>query len=113
MRFFSRKHEAWCTIGIVVCDYAVAIIDRSIVEEFVPKMREISNEIPEFKAPQLVMLSLVKESQPSAARLAELGCCSCIARPPRQAYLRDALSVALTGGATSIQTKTDFNFDTG
>jgi hypothetical protein len=97
----------------VLCDYAVAIIDRSVVEDFVPKMREISHEIPEFKAPQLVMLSLVGESQPSPIRLAELGCCSCIGRPPRQAYLRDALSVALSGGAKSIRMKTDFNFDTG
>lgn len=92
---------------------AVAIVDRSLVEHFGYELQKASSAIPSFKGPQLVMLGHVGQSLPSQPVLAELGCCACFSRPPRQAYLRDALSVALSGGSKLIRMKPDFTLDTG
>ena len=74
-------------------------------------MRKASAEIPEIRTLKLVMLGRVGQSLPSQRTLAELGCCSCFSRPPRQAYLRDALSVALSGGEKITRMKPDFTMD--
>lgn len=91
--------------------FQVAIIERSVVELFGHEMRKVSTEVPEIKALQLVMLGRVGQSLPSQRMLAELGCCSSFSRPPRQAYLRDALSVAFSGGEKFIRMKPDFTLD--
>ena len=88
-------------------------MDRALVEHFGYDLRKASSGIPSFKGPQLVMLGHVGQSLPSQQVLAELGCCACFSRPPRQAYLRDALSVALSGGTKLIRMKPDFTLDTG
>lgn len=82
-----------------------------MVEHFGHEMRKTSTELPEIKTLQLVMLGRVGQSLPSQRALAELGCCSSFSRPPRQAYLRDALSVAFSGGEKFIRMKPDFTLD--
>lgn len=93
--------------------FAVAIVDRALVEHFGYELRKAEAGRPSFKGPQLVMLGHVGQSLPSQQVLAELGCCASFSRPPRQAYLRDALSVALSGGTKLIRMKPDFTLDTG
>lgn len=88
-------------------------MDRALVEHFGYELRKASLGIPSFKGPQLIILGHVGQSLPSQKVLVELGCCACFSRPPRQAYLRDALSVALSGGTKLIRTKPDFTLDTG
>lgn len=87
--------------------FQVAIIERSVVELFGHEMRKV----PEISSLQLVLLGRVGQSLPSQRMLAELGCCSSFSRPPRQAYLRDALSVAFSGGEKFIRMKPDFTLD--
>ncbi len=81
---------------------AVAIVDSTIVENFGQEMKQARAELPALKGPQFIMLGHVGQSLPSQPVLAELGCCACFNRPPRQAYLRNALAVALAGIPTTL-----------
>ncbi len=74
----------------------------AIVENFGQEMEQARAELPALKGPQLIMLGHVGQSLPSQPVLAELGCCACFNRPPRQAYLRNALAVALAGIPTTL-----------
>jgi hypothetical protein len=65
-------------------------------------MEQARAELPASKGPQLIMLGHVGQSLPSQPVLAELGCCACFNRPTRQAYLRNALAVALAGIPTTL-----------
>ncbi|CAM6043793.1 unnamed protein product [Sphagnum compactum] len=80
----------------------IAIVDSTIVENFGQEMEQARAELPALKGPQLIMLGHVGQSLPSQPVLAELGCCACFNRPPRQAYLRNALAVALAGIPTTL-----------
>jgi len=77
-------------------------VDSTIVENFGQEMEQARAELPALKGPQLIMLGHVGQSLPSQPVLAELGCCACFNRPPRQAYLRNALAVALAGIPTTL-----------
>lgn len=92
--------------------FQVAIVERAVVEFFSHEMQRLAtSEMPEMKALQVVLLGRVGNSPPSQRMLAELGCCSSFSRPPRQAYLRDALSVAFSGGEKFIRMKPDLTLD--
>ncbi|CAK9872024.1 unnamed protein product [Sphagnum jensenii] len=80
----------------------IAIVDSTIVENFGQEMEQARAELPALKGPQLIMLGHVGQSLPSQPVLAELGCCACFNRPTRQAYLRNALAVALAGIPTTL-----------
>uniref|UniRef100_A0A7I4FJ95 histidine kinase n=1 Tax=Physcomitrium patens TaxID=3218 RepID=A0A7I4FJ95_PHYPA len=92
--------------------FQVAIVERSVVELFGNEMKKAaSTNTLEIKPLAVVMLGRVGHSLPSQRLLADLGCCACFSRPPRQAYLRDALSVAFSGGGECIRMKPDFTLD--